>query len=81
MTRLTVHMARDQVVAFYEWLLEDANFDRAVIDGGEADPDFTRERTIAALVNWRSFGPDVVGKISVSFPDDADAVFFRMKFT
>jgi hypothetical protein len=72
-------MNRDQVIDFYQWLLEEQNFDRVNIHAAKGA--FTRERLAASIENWKTNKPDSIARLVLSFADDKDAVLVKMKFT
>jgi hypothetical protein len=70
-----VTMKRDQMIEFYTWMVEERAWD------GRVFVNSNREHQLKiAIKTWESRAETETGNLEIHFRNEADAVFFRLRF-
>jgi hypothetical protein len=70
-----VSLTRDQVIDFYEWVIEDRAWRSRIYMEGWHESHFR-----AAIANWRKNEEHQRAVLEVHFSNEADAVAFKLRY-
>ncbi len=72
----SVRMNRDQVIDFYEWMLEERGWERGIFMNGWREGHYR-----AGIEQWRNQSPTETCVFTLHFRNEREAVTFRLRFS